>query len=100
MNLSKSYLRARYREGLDCIPEHMRDGVENYIEHGREVGGFLTRLLEGDHERARIVADSANKYAWSDWMTFLLKYAPSRCFGSHEKVKAWTKMGGLQGLPE
>lgn len=98
--MTKTEIRAAYQDGLKKLPHHMHDGVTSYIEHGREMGGFLTALFEGDNERAECVADMANRACWTDWQLFLPGYVPAKAHGSPGKVAAWRKMGGLDGYPD
>lgn len=88
-----------YKASLDLIPPHMHEGVIGHVEHGREVGGFLTKLLEGD-ETAWVSADRVNLAFRKEWGEFIDKHLPPACHGSPLKVAAWRKMGGLDGLPD
>lgn len=97
---SKAEIRAAYQEGLKNLPRHMHDGVTAYIEHGQEVGGFLTAMLEGDFVGGRFTADHLNVGHWEEWIAFLRDSLAPVCHGSPLKVAAWRKMGGLDGYPE
>ena len=78
------------------IPEYMRESVDAYISQGRPVGHFLTALLSGDLFEALARADDTNVRWLREYGVFLYNYAPSGCYGSPEKVRAWIELGGLQ----
>lgn len=84
------------KAGLHLIPEHMRDGVISYLAHGRNVGGFLTCLLEADPEAWRR-ADQRNMAAQEGWLKFLLEHMPRNAWGAANKRIAWQKQKGLEG---
>lgn len=87
----------RYEEKLSLLPEHMRDGIVAWIETARPTGSFLRALLSNDLMGAFGAADDKNQTAMRQWVIYLYNYAPSECFGSPEKVRAWIKRGGLLG---
>ena len=75
----------------DLVPvAHMADGMRRYIENGIMPGGFLTAILCNDLMGAARKGDVANCRCLSDWATWLYNYAPPTCFGSEERVAAWT----------
>lgn len=90
--------RRKLNEGLGKLPPHMREGVFAYVDRGREVGGFLTRLFQGDLTTALASADPVNRRAWPQWQTFLSESVPPICHGSATKHAAWMKAGGLRGI--
>jgi hypothetical protein len=95
-------LRAAYQPGIAMLPAHMHEGVVAYIEHGRNVGGFLTSLFQFGVDE-RLVwdrADQVNRACKEDWRSFLADFAPRACWGSPLKCTAWRKMGGLSGYPK
>lgn len=97
--MTKAEIISMLESGLDLIPTHMREGVRAHVEYGRETGGFLTALLEGD-EAAFRRADPVNLANADQWMRFLHHHLPADCHGSPGKVAAWRKMGGLDGYPD
>ncbi len=80
-----------YREKADMLPEHMRESIILWIEHGHAAypGSFMTALLSNDLMGAIGKADEVNAAALRTWAVYLYNYAPSGCFGSPEKFKAW-----------
>jgi len=64
------------------FPEHWRDSVQNYIEKGHPVGGFLYAVFCNDLVDAFNRADSINSRRLHDFAEFLCNYAPQACYGS------------------
>lgn len=84
------------KAGLHLIPEHMRNSVMRYITDGVQVGGFLTKLLDGELDAARH-ADPVNLAALDGWGKFLKEHAPANCWGAVNKRRAWQQLHGLAG---
>lgn len=82
------------------VPEHMRDGLARYIEHGVEPGGFMFHMLCNDLMRAAVSADRTNLHWLPEYSKFLALYAPSACHGSRDNVQRWMKVGGIYGSVE
>ena len=79
------------REPFDysSLPEYMRRGTRDYMEHHLESGSFLMALFRNDFYTAATVADAVNGAMLLDWVHWLYRYAPPESYGSREKVKAW-----------
>ena len=72
------------------IPDYMRSSVIGYLTGEQPyVGSFLDALLKNDLSRAVQRADPQNAECLSVWVQFLVREAPSQCWGSPEKVSAW-----------
>lgn len=84
-------------DAYNLLPEHMRDGMREYIEQGIAPGGFLGTVLVGDLFGAMRRADDFNLYFLQAYVRFLDNHAPPACYGSREKVRAWCANGGLSG---
>lgn len=98
--MTKDQIRYLYEQGLEnIIPRHMHQDVRAHVEHGNEVGGFLTALLEGD-PMAFGRADPTNAACCEGWEIFLADHLPADCYGTPGKVSAWRAMGGLDGYPD
>ena len=76
------------------IPEHIRAGFRRYVEDHVEPGGFIMACLENNLKEAFGRADDVNRARMFDIVTFLYNEAPSACWGSPAKVKAWLLGGG------
>lgn len=90
-----------YVEAASMLPQHMREGIVEYIRVGRPVGDFLTALLSNDLMAAFERADDYNTQAMREWASYLYSYAPRYpvpCYGSLEIVENWKRVGGLEGL--
>ena len=79
------------------VPEHMRYGAAMWVLFGKEAGGFLTAVVEGDLFGAFVRADDANSRCMKDWVTFFYNYAPTECYGSKEAAEQWAEEGGYFG---
>ena len=98
--MSPTEHKERLERGLALIPKHMHGGVRGHVEKGRETGGFLTALLEGDWDGAWPRADRQNFESKVGWEQLLGLYLPIDCHGTPEKVKAWRAHNGLSGLTD
>jgi molybdopterin-guanine dinucleotide biosynthesis protein A len=65
------------------------DGLKRYIEHRIPTGDFLRAVLENDLQRATAHADNRNLPLIGLYCKYLYNEAPSACWGSPKKVKAW-----------
>ena len=74
------------------IPERMRGGIERYINHGVPPGDFLTAVICNDLRDACGRADDENRYLLWDYVLFFHNEAPSSCWGSPEKMRAWISL--------
>jgi hypothetical protein len=80
-----------------CFPEYMRQGVNDWIQHGHYPGGYLTALFEGRVFDAVCNADPQNFAAFAACAKWIAQDAPRGCYGSPEKCAAWSAHGGLRG---
>lgn len=71
------------------LPEHMREGMQRYIEDGIVPGDFLRLILCNDFVRAAACADNINKHYLLDYAHFIYWEIPSLAWGSEAKVQAW-----------
>ncbi len=74
------------------IPDYMIGGIQRFIKQGVIPGGFLSAVLENNMKEAYVFADENNISNFPAYMNFLYNEVPSECWGSPEKVKAWSKM--------
>lgn len=73
----------------DLLPEHIRGAMKRYIEDRLQPGGFLEAVLSNDLAGACGRADHINRDRLQDIVSFLYNEAPTTCWGSPERVKAW-----------
>lgn len=88
---------ANYRDHLEMLPGHIRDGVLRYIEQGVPTGDFLRAVFSNDLKGAVCRADSTNQRAIVEIVQFMVWYAPAVCQGSPERYENWIEIGGLEG---
>lgn len=72
------------------IPEHLREGLARFIDHGTVPGGFLTACLSNDLLSA--VSRAHPTLTIEDLravMHFLYMGAPSMCWGNRQLVEGW-----------
>ena len=77
----------------DKLPEHIRPGFQEYIEHRIQPGGFIMAVLCNNLVESFGRADEINQGRLFDIVSFLYNEAPSICWGSQEKVEAWLAEG-------
>jgi len=84
----------KVKEEIDysILPEHMRDGMQRYVQYGVKPGDFLYLVLSNDFVHALGQADSINTARIVDYAKFLYLELPTACWGSREKVDAWIKL--------
>ena len=73
------------------ISDHMLDSLRKYINFGCPVGDFLTAVLENNLSEACGRADDDNIENLPAYVAFIYNEAPSPCWGSSDKVRAWIK---------
>ena len=72
------------------IPEHLREGVVEYIEHGHLPGDFLCAVLENDLAQAVGRADEISLRFLPNLVCYLYNLAPKGAWGSRERVLNWS----------
>lgn len=77
----------------ELLPEHIREGVREYVEQGRPLGGFLEAVFANDLNLAASRADPFNRECLADIADFVRWYTPLTCRGSYERVEAWRAAG-------
>lgn len=77
------------------LPNHIRNAVRLYIEHGIAPGGFLQAVICNDLRMAYITADTTNRSRLSDIVKFFFEVAPASCWGSFDTMVDWIAQGGL-----
>lgn len=82
---------------LKMVPEHLRDGIQAYIETGRPVGQFLQAVLRNDLKAAVSHADDSSLAGMRGIIQFLYNYAPAECWGNEDTIIRWMTRGGIEG---
>jgi len=86
-----------YYHNASLLPQHISEGLLRYVEFGVIPGDFLCAVLEGNLFEACARADHVNRHALPTICTFISSYSPVGCWGSREKLLAWSDRNGLQG---
>ena len=81
----------------DHIPERMMGSIRRYIVTGVEPGGFLSAVICNDLRDAVGQADGENLALIPAYVKFFYNDAPSECWGSREKFKAWVARFAQKG---
>lgn len=71
------------------IPEETFDGLQSYIRDRQPPGFFLQAVLENNLVNAVKHADTENMWGLTALVNHIFYEAPSRCWGSAEKVRRW-----------
>lgn len=79
----------RFREFY--IPTRMMPALRRWIDHGILPGNFLQAVLRNDLRRAVALADDENLANLPAYTSYLYNDAPQACWGSPERVEAWSK---------
>lgn len=73
------------------IPKHMMTSLNDYINEGKPVGGFLTCVLSNDLFGAVAEADHVNVQLIPLYVQYIHWEAPMNCHGSLEKMEKYYK---------
>lgn len=92
MSQNPDHLYWNQAKADELIPSHMHGGLYRYLVSGIEPGDFLMAVLENNLREAVGRADHINQPKLPDYIRYLYNYAPSKCWGSPEKVAAWVEM--------
>lgn len=71
------------------VPEHLRGGLERYVDHGVVPGEFLQAVIRNDLRGAVGRGDHASLDGLQAIVGWLHCEAPGGCWGSPEKFNAW-----------
>ena len=74
------------------IPERMMGGITRYVEQGIPPGDFLTAIIENNLSEAIGRADDENMANIPAYCAYFYNEAPSPCWGSPAKRRAWLTM--------
>lgn len=71
--------------------------LDDYLEYGHPVGGFLQAVLSNQLFEAVGRADLENRARLAEYVSYLYNHAPMYCRGSEERVREWIHKGGKAG---
>ena len=72
-------------------PEHIREGMKNYVINRISTGGFLHAVLVNDLFCAIARADETNKLEIHKIIQFIHNELPTTCYGSQERYLEWLR---------
>lgn len=75
-----------YEDGVNYIPPHTREALENYIEHGFKPGSFLFAVLCNDLMGAFARADHDNTQCMKGIVHFVFNRMPLGSYGDSKSV--------------
>lgn len=78
-----------FKDNYAQFPEHMKETISKYVEHGVPVGGFLEAVITDNLRDAVFKADSSNLPLLRDYLLFFRWETPPQCHGSVENYKNW-----------
>lgn len=71
------------------VPNHLREGLVEYLRARRPTGAFLRAVLSNDLKDAALRADEINETRLVAIVRFLVSCAPATSWGSPAAVTAW-----------
>lgn len=71
------------------LPEHLREGVRNWIEQGITPGSFLRAVIRNDLQAACLRADEISYAQMRQLIRWLVQFAPSGSYGSDKVFSQW-----------
>lgn len=74
------------------LPEHLRAGLQRYIEDGVKPGDFLCAVLRNDLMGAWGRADEYCKAQMNGIMDFVYNQMPAGSHGSEAELNLWIQM--------
>ena len=71
------------------VPPHVRGGIVRYIMQGVPTGSFLEAVISNDLRQALGKADDKNRTNLFAIVCWFHNHAPSFCWGSPARYRAW-----------
>ena len=81
-----------------AVPETTIEAIRRYIEHGILPGDFLQAVIQNDLTEAVGRADRHNLPALKLICQMFYNCTPADSHGNKEKMLAWARVGGTEGL--
>lgn len=82
-------------DGMDdpstFVPQHDRESIKLYIQHGLLPGSFLQAVISNDLREAIGQADHINIGYLPTIVAWFYQCAPAMCWGSRQKMQAWLR---------
>jgi len=71
------------------VPEHLRQGLVDYVLRAQTPGGFLRAVIDDQLCEAIMRADFVSREHLREIVQWLAGYAPGPCHGSAAKRRSW-----------
>lgn len=71
------------------IPPVAKQTIDDYVNLGLQPGDFIRAVLTNNLKEAFGRADSENREAMFDIVSYCYNHIPASCWGSPEAVEAW-----------
>ena len=71
------------------IPENMMIAINEYVDNGRPLGGFLKAVFANDLYQAIARADDESLDLLRTYVSYVHWETHDDCNGSYEKIKNW-----------
>jgi hypothetical protein len=71
------------------VPDHLWDGLLDYIVLHEAPGSFLSAVLSNDLRRSFERADSRSSAALASIVSWVYSMAPAKCWGSPSRFDEW-----------
>jgi hypothetical protein len=86
----RTYRRHLLMRMIECqVPDHLHEGLVEYLAARRPVGSFLTAVLSNNLMDACVRADDLSRPHLVEIALFLLNYAPANAWGNEKAVFDW-----------
>ena len=79
------------------IPEWAILALEDYVNNGHYLGGFLRAVVSNNLINAFSLADDENGFIMKDYAKYVYNEMPMTSWGSEAIYEEWRKLGGLNG---
>lgn len=81
-------------DGMKALPEHLREGLADYILERVPPGDYLRAVLSNDLRGTFERGDDESIAGLQPTVSWLYNHAPARCWGSREGVASWLRGEG------
>jgi hypothetical protein len=79
------------------LPDHIRNGLYQYVQFGTMPGSFLKAVLENDLQLAFRFAERDMVPHIQAIASYIYWEVPGPCHGSPDAVQEWSRQGGEVG---
>lgn len=73
------------------IPANIKVSIDDYVDHGHPVGGFVYHVMCDDLFEAAFRADENSLTCLAGICRYVFNFTPSPCWASAQKVDEWRR---------